>query len=114
MRQTLEQQQKSLASLIKYRRLYTCVGAFIVATSVDGVFHKRSQWPFIIRFSLPSGVPIWHSAWENIFTIVGLSFVLISWWVRIHNYRRELLLAEQLALQKAAQPPEGVWPPPPL
>ena len=114
MQQTLEQQEKSLKWFMKYRWLYTSLLLFSFAASIGEIFRKRSEWPFIVRLSLPPGVPIWHSIWENIFAVAVWSFVLISWWVRIYNYRRDLLAAEQTALQKAAGPPEGVWPPPPV
>ena len=114
MRQTLEQQEKSLRWLVKNRWLYTGVWLFGLATMVDSIFQKRLQWPFLISFSLPPGVPILHSIWENIFGACLFTFIIAQTWVRIYNYRRDLLLAEQMALQKAAQPPEGVWPPPPI
>ena len=113
MQRTLGQREKSLKPFIKYRWLYTFAYLYVIAAMVDGIFDKRSQWPFILRLSLPLSVPIWHSIWGNIFTAALFSFFLISGWVRIHNYRRDLLFAEQLTLQKAAKPPEGSWPPPP-
>ena len=75
---------------------------------------KRSQWPHLFTHPIPSGKTILDSAWANIAELALWSFVLAQLWVRVYNYRRELLAAEQEALQKAAKPPEGVWPPPPV
>ena len=114
MRQTLEQQEKSLKWFMKNRWWLTAMYVFWVIVHTQEIFQKHTQWPFILWLSLPPGVPIWHSIWENIFGVALFSFLLVSSWVRVYNYRRGQSLAEQTALQKVTKPPEGVWPPPPL
>jgi len=113
MRQTLEQHETSLRRFTKNLWLVTSIYLLIIGTSLSSIFEKRSQWPFLLKFSLPPGVPIWHLVWGNIFTFVGFSFLLATTWRHFYSLRRDLLLAEQMALQKAVKPPEGVWPPPP-
>ncbi len=114
MQQTLKQQERSLRWFTKNRGWFTCVLLLNIAIQASRVFAKRSQWPFLFSYPHSVGIPLDNSIWINILAIALLSFGLVSWWVRVHNYRRDLLLAEQMALQKAARPPEGVRPPPPL
>ncbi len=118
MRQMTEEQQKKqqryLERQIEKRWQWTLLYVFIIMTTFAMLYQKRSQWLHLFTRPIPPGKTILDSAWVNIAELALWSFVLVQLWLRVYNYRRELLLAEQMALQKAAQPPEGVWPPPPM
>ena len=108
-----ERQQRALEWQVRWRWPLTIFILLNIFLSLDVVIEKRSQWPLAFRFILPPGVPIRDAVWVDIFDVVLCTLMLVSLWVAVHNYRRDLLLAEQLALQKTALP-EGVWPPPPV
>jgi len=108
-----KQRQRTLEWQLRNRWFLTALYSFWPCESVWRILEKRSQWPHLFAYSPLFGVPFWDTIWVNIFNLVMFPTLLILMWVRIHNYRRDLLFAAQLALQKASQPPEGVWPPPP-
>lgn len=105
--------QRYLESQIRNRWAYTAAYVLVMGTSLDSIIKKRSQWPHLFQTPLSLG-PLRHSVWENIFTFVCMSFFLVLFWLRIYRYRRAQFLAEQEALQQAATPTVGVWPPPPV
>ena len=80
--------------------------------SVLRIFVKRAQWPHLLHYPF-AFVPFWGSIWVNIFSLVLFPFAIAKLWMRVHDYRREQLAAEQEALRKATLPTDGVWPPPP-
>ena len=108
-----KQHQKQMASLEKMRWWLTFTFLFDSLLNIVTLYEKRSQFASLFSPLSSSGFPIWHHLWVNIYLVIIGPILVFVWWVRIHNYRREQLAAEQEALQKAATPPDGVWPPPP-
>jgi hypothetical protein len=95
-------------------RIATFACLVYVAFTVLQILDKRPQWPFLFRYPPSVGIPLWHSLWLNILCAAFFMLAVALRWLRVYNYRRERLVTEQTALQKAAKPVEGVWPPPPL
>ncbi len=109
-----KQRQRTIEWQLRNRWLWTAMCLFWIGESIQSIVVQRSQWPFLFKLPSPPTIPLWHHIYVNIFNLVMFSYLLILTWVRVHNYQRDLLLAEQMALQKAAKPTERVWPPPPL
>ena len=97
-----------MESLVRNRWVYTGLYAFVMLESVLRIFVKRAQWPHLLHYPF-SFVPFWGSIWVNIFSLVLFPFAIAKLWMRVHNYHRKQLAAEQ----KVAPPMDGVWPPPP-
>ena len=109
----IKQHQRYLESLVRNRWGYTASYFLMAGMNLQVIFEKRSQWPSLFVSPITAGIPLWHHIWVNIFSAVMFPLLVAYLWVRVHNYRREQLAAEQEALQKAAMPTEGVWPPAP-
>lgn len=117
MRRTTEEQQKKqqrrLESQVRNRWAWTALFLFNIGAAGLRTYEKRSQWPQLLQHPFSFSVPIWSSVVVSILTSILFLFALVQFWMRVHNYRREQLRAEQEALRKAAPPTVGVWPPPP-
>ena len=117
MRIATEQQQKRhqryLESQVRNRWAWTGLYTFFILQSVLRIFDKRAQWPHLFHYPF-AFVPFWGSIWVNFVSLVLFPLVIAQLWVRVHNYRREQIAAEQEALWKAATPTAGAWPPPPV
>lgn len=109
--------QRSLEWTVRYRWPFTALLTFNLIMGVAEIFEKHSQWSSwstLLRNSFPPGIPVMHSVWANVFGVVVWSVALAQLWMRVHEYRREQLRAEQeKALASASVSQQGVWPPAP-